>query len=107
MIVHRLRRVGVLLAAAATLLALAAPPLARADAVTDWNRHAASALITSAGQAPPVALLHLAMVHGAVYDAVNSIDRSYRPYLTWAPATPFDSKEAAAATAAYRVLVSI
>ena len=104
---HDLCGLRLLLAAAATLLALAAPPLARADTVTDWNRHAASALITSAGQAPPVALLHLAMVHGAVYDAVNSIDRSYRPYLTWAPATPFDSKDAAAATAAYRVLVSI
>jgi hypothetical protein len=54
-----------------------------------------------------VAVLHLAMVHGAVYDAVNSIDRRYEPYLVSVRARPWFSKDAAAATAAYRVLVGI
>ena len=59
----------------------------------------------NAGQPPPVSVLHFAMVHGAVYDAVNAIDRGHQPYLVQPPSNPTDSKEAAAATAAFRVLV--
>ena len=40
-----------------------------------------------------------------MYDAVNAIDRGHRPYLVQPNANPTDSKEAAAATAAFRVLV--
>ena len=47
------------------------------------------------------------MVQGAVYDAVNAIDRGHRPYLAEPPAGPSDSKDAAAATAAFRVLVGL
>ena len=103
---HGARVIGVVSAAAA-LLALASPARARADAVTQWNLNASNALINTAGQAPPVSVLHLAMVHGAVYDAVNAIDGGYQPYLASPTATPRDSKDAAVATAAYRVLVNI
>jgi hypothetical protein len=103
---HRLRGVGLLLAATA-LFALAAPAPARADTVTDWNINATNALIVTAGQTPPVSVMHLAMVHGAVYDAVNAIDRRYEPYLGAPPARRWYSKDAAAATAAYRVLASL
>jgi len=96
-----------LLGAVAALAALVAPAAARADTVTQWNLNATNALIRDAGQAPPVSVLHLAMVHGAVYDAVNAIDGSHRKYLVSPRARPRDSKDAAAATAAYRVLVSI
>ena len=49
----------------------------------------------------------MAMVQGAV-DAVNAIDGGHEGYLlTSRVATPTDSKDAAAATAAYKVLVSI
>ena len=90
------------------VLALAAPAVARADTVTDWNANASNALFTVAGQAPPVGVLHMAMVHGAVYDAVNAIDGRYEPYLYRGRRGAFwASKDAAAATAAYRVLVSI
>jgi hypothetical protein len=75
--------------------------------VTRWNLNATNALIVTGGQAPPVSILHLAMVHGAVYDAVNAIDGGYTPYLVSPDATPFDSQDAAAATAAYYVLKSI
>ena len=85
--------------------ALAAPGVARADAVTDWNLIASNAIVVTAGQPPPVSVLHFAMVHGAVYDAVNAIDRGHRPYLVQPASNPTDSKEAAAATAAFRVLV--
>jgi hypothetical protein len=87
------------------LVALASPPVARADAVTDWNAIAATSIMSTAGQPPHVAPLSLAMVQGAVYDAVNAIDRGHQPYLVQPPSNPTDSKEAAAATAAFRVLV--
>ena len=90
---------------ALALVALASPTVARADAVTDWNAIASTAIVTNAGQPPPVSVLHFAMVQGAVYDAVNAIDRGHRPYLVQPNANPTDSKEAAAATAAFRVLV--
>jgi hypothetical protein len=54
-----------------------------------------------------VSVLHLAMMHGAVYDAVNAIDRRYEPYLGAPRARWWYSKEAAAATAAYRVLLAL
>ena len=66
---------------ALTFVALASPPVARADAVTDWNLIASNAIVVTAGQPPPVSVLHFAMVQGAVYDAVNAIDRGHRPYL--------------------------
>jgi hypothetical protein len=90
------------------LAALTAPALAAADTVTQWNQNAANALYVTAAQPPNVSVLHMAMVQGAVYDAVNAIDGSREGYLlTSRVATPTDSKDAAAATAAYKVLISI
>ena len=63
------------------LIALTSPTAARADAVTDWNLIASTTIVVNAGQPPPVSVLHFAMVHGAVYDAVNAIDRGHQPYL--------------------------
>jgi hypothetical protein len=104
LLAQRSRRIGLSLAAA-MLLALTASAPARADAVTDWNAHAAGAL--TARQAPTVWTLHLAMVHGAVYDAVNSIDGRHEPYLVKVRARRWYSQDAAAATAAHRVLTSL
>jgi hypothetical protein len=102
----RRARIAVAFAGAAALLALAAPGIARADTVTTWNGHANTALAVTAAQDARVVYLHLAMVHGAVYDAVNAIDKSREPYLVSTRiADPFDSKDAAAAAAAYRVLL--
>ena len=103
----RRTRSAALLLAGAALLAIAASTPARADTVTDWNQQATDALIVTAGQGPTVSVLHLAMVHGAVYDAVNAIDGRHEPYLGAPRARSWYSKDAAAATAAYRVLVSI
>src|SRR5881396_2644121 len=90
---------------ALALVALALSPVAYADAVTDWNANASDSIVVTAGQPPQVSSLSFAMVQGAVYDAVNAIDRGYRPYLVEPNANPTDSKEAAAATGAFRVLV--
>jgi hypothetical protein len=92
--------------------AQAGPP---EEAVLDWNAHASDALINApsaaipgAGQPPQVAILHLAMVQGAVYDAVNSIDGGYQPYLAGVPrASASASRSAAVATAAHHVLVGM
>ena len=76
--------------------------------MTQWNANASNALFVVAGQPPQVSVPHLAMVHGAVYDAVNAIDGGHEGYLlTSRIAQPSDSKEAAAATAAYRVLLHL
>src|SRR5215467_798437 len=99
-------RIRALLIAPA-LVAFASPSVARADAVTDWNLIASNAIVVTAAQPPPVSALSFAMVHGAVYDAVNAIDRGHQPYLVQPPSNPTDSKEAATAAAAFRVLVGI
>jgi hypothetical protein len=93
--------------AAAALCALALPAVAHADAVTDWNEIASAAIVNTAGQPPPVSALSFAMVQGAVYDAVNAIDRRHQPYLVLPAAGRHDSEDAAAATAAHRVLVAL
>jgi hypothetical protein len=93
------------LAASAALAATA--PLARADTVTDWNDTASAAIVGVAKQPPPVAVLSFAMTQGAVYDAVEAIDGRYRPYLVAPAARRSDSEDAAAATAAFRVLSGV
>ncbi len=83
--------------------------------VRDWNRYATNALgnpptapvMPGVGQAPQVSVLHVGMVQGAVYDAVNAIDGGHQPYLGAPAAEPSDSKAAAAATAAYDVLIGL
>jgi hypothetical protein len=93
-----------MLAAIAALCVTLAPTAARADTVTDWNDTASTAIVGVAKQPPPVAVQSFAMVQGAVYDAVDAIDGRYRPYLETPPARRTDSQDAAAATAAFRVL---
>jgi hypothetical protein len=104
-----------LLAATGTSGASSSSSASEDTTVLDWNRHAVEALINmptapvpGAGQTPPVSLLHLAMVQGAVYDAVNMIHRGYEPYLDDLPRAPKSaSKQAAVATAAHDVLVGL
>ena len=66
------------------------------DQVLAWNQYAYNELIVTAAQAPPVAAIHLAMVHGAIYDAVNAIDGGYEPYLGAPSSDGTESKDAAA-----------
>lgn len=76
-------------------------------AVVDWNLTAQNTIVVAAGQPPPVAILSFAIVHAAVYDAVNAIDGGHEPYLGGLEADPSDSKSAAAGTAAFRVLAGL
>lgn len=87
-------------------VALAVPAVASsANEVTKWNEIA----ITTVNAQPPITSapsagsIFVAMVQGAVYGAVNAVDRHGRPYLV-KHSYPKASAEAAAATAAFRVL---
>src|SRR5262249_9043272 len=78
-----------------------------ANVITDWDVKALAAVapMTSLGGTE----LHRAqrligMVHIAMFDAVNSIERRYRPYLVQLPADAGTSQQAAAAAAAAAVL---
>jgi hypothetical protein len=101
---HRRRA---LLGIACLLAALAVSAPARGDTVTHWNAIAASALQSAppagAGQGA-ASTAHLAMVHGAVYDAVNAIAGGHEPYLSSPAALPWYSQDAAVAAAAHGVL---
>jgi hypothetical protein len=97
-------RLGV--AVSATGMALALPALAQADAVTDWNIYANTAIFSN-GPTAHSAALSTAMVQGAVYDAVNAIAGGYQPYLDTPAADPSFSQDAAAATAAYRLALAV
>jgi hypothetical protein len=106
MTLHRIRVSGLLMAATAVFVFAVSLP-ARADTVTDWNAIATTAIATTAGQSPHASTLSFAMVQGAVYDAVNAIDRTHGAYLVAPRARRSDSEEAAAATAAFRVLAAL
>jgi hypothetical protein len=71
--------------------------------ILDWNVNTLGAAST-AGIPPAVTNLYMAMVHGAVYDAVNAITGKYQPYLEGLEADPTASTVAAAAAAAHGVL---
>jgi hypothetical protein len=88
---------------AVALLGLA--PTASADVVTDWNEKAV-AFVVARNMGPPPAERVLAMTHAAMFDAINSIERKYRPYLIQLPADNSVSREAAAAAAAASILTS-
>lgn len=92
-----------LLFAAALLLPRA---VAGADVVLDWNE-LALAHVVAAGQLPPDGARTMAMVHVAMFDAVNAVDRRYLPYAFDERATGDVSPEAAAAAAAHAVLAGL
>ena len=72
--------------------------------VREWNQLAEGVIPTSAGPTLPRTY---AMMHIAMFDAVNSIEGGYTAYRANLPATRFASSEAAAAQAAHDVLVAL
>ena len=113
MVASRFRRIGSVVAlttlfAALGLQALPAAATPVPNQVLAWNDIAYREIITVKAQPPPVSLLNFAIVHAAVYDAVNSIDGGYEPYLgSPSVADAGDSVNAAVTEAAYRVLVAL
>ena len=90
------------------LLALAAlsltGPLAFGDnAVLYWNEQVLNAT-RLARNPPPVASLHMATYHAAIFDAVNGITRTHRGWLVNEPAPAGAEVDAAIASAGFTVL---
>jgi hypothetical protein len=75
------------------------------DPIAAWNE-ISEAAVKTAGHAPPVAALDFAIVHLAIYDAVESIDRRYVRYHALVPGAT-GSLSAAAAKAGHDVLVGL
>lgn len=88
-----------------TLIAASAP-LARADVIMDWNTKA-DAIATEKQILPAPHSRALSMMHVAMFEAINAIDRRYAPYKIVLSADRSTSREAAAAVAAHDVLLSI
>ena len=86
--------------------ALEVRQLLAADMVLQWNDVLLDAIRTDK-TAPPIAARAMAIVQTAVFDAVNSIERQYAPYLTLIDVHPRASQEAAVASAAYECLVAL
>ena len=76
--------------------------------VVQWNR-TLLVIVRTPGAQP--ATIHptrsFAIMHAAIYDAVNAIDGTHKPYLVRLSASHFASQEAAAAAAAHEVLVKL
>ena len=90
-------------------LCVARPCAASSDAILQWNenagRAAMAACLTPAGNPLPESRMY-AMVHLAMHDALNAIDRQSRPYAFDVRVTGPVSPAAALAAAARDVLIS-
>ena len=74
----------------------------KADTITDWDTKATAVASSAALGEREVTIVDLAM-----FDAVNSIERRYQPYLEQLPATGPTSADAAAASAAATALAEV
>jgi hypothetical protein len=82
------------------------------DAVITWSANAGKAAVAAClsptpNGNPPLESRMYAMVHVAIHDALNAIDRRSRPYAYDAHADDAASPDAAVATAAHDVLVPL
>ncbi len=85
-------------------MAMGAPLTAYANVITDWDQKAVAFVV----KMPAYDAQRLVtMVEVAMFDAVNSIEPRYRPYLVQLPAAAGTSQEAAAAAAAGSVLAAV
>lgn len=80
-----------------------------ANPVVQWNRILLGIVRTPGAQPATIhATRSFAIMHAAIYDAVNSIDGTHQPYLVSVSGAPRDaSQEAAAVVAAHEVLVQL
>ena len=72
-----------------------------------WNRVATDAFTPSQGTNPMAQSRTLAILHAAMHDALNAIDRRFASYTPGVAAAPAASVDAAVAAAARDVLVTL
>jgi hypothetical protein len=90
----------------AAILATMVPGSARADMITHWNAKAEAIAIEKRTMPPPNARI-MAILHVAMFEAVNAIDKRYAPYRLALSADKSVSRDAAAAAAAHTVLTVV
>src|SRR5262245_19508603 len=87
-------------------IVLATPVVARSDVIMDWN-----AKVEAIGAEKQLANVPnsraQSMMHLAMFEAVNAIERRYEAYKLTLTADRATSKEAAAASAAHEILVAL
>ena len=86
---------------------LSALPSAQADIIPDWNLITAKTLQTAKAGTGLAQSRVYAIVHGAMFDAVNAIERRYHSYAADLKSPPGASQDAAAAAAAHTVLADL
>jgi hypothetical protein len=89
----------------AATAAMTMPPAAYSDMVTDWNEIAIQTFPSTV--LGPTHARFLGIVHAAIYDAINAIDRKHQVYAIEIKAPLGASMEAAAATAAHDTLIKL
>jgi hypothetical protein len=85
---------------------LAVPLLARADVVIDWNKIAIASAV-AAKQDPAALSRTMAILHTAMFDAMNAVEPGYRPYKVNPSAPAGASMPAAGIAAAHAALASL
>jgi hypothetical protein len=85
---------------------LATPAIAAAHAITEWSEIAVATAAASRHGAVEASRT-TALVHAAIFDAVNAIEGRYTPYRVKATAPAGASQEAAAVAAAHAALVHL
>jgi len=90
----------------ATLFVVTIGVPARADEVTDWNQIMFKAAVT-AGTSPLFMSRNAAIVHSAIFDAINGIERKFTSIHVDATAPRGASQRAAVVEAAYAALLHL
>src|SRR5881392_4228201 len=88
-----------------TAALLCVPEIVDADVVTDWNTIAVNTV--SADRVVNRQSRDMAMVHAAMFDAMNAIRPYYTPAMVSIRARGYASREAAGAQAAHDVLLAL
>ncbi len=81
-------------------------PLPAQNVVTQWNGIASSTIVANGGKPSATSSVWFAYTSIAVYDAVNAVHGKFQPFYYQGSASPWASDEAAAVSAAHRVLVT-
>ncbi|HLZ00418.1 MAG TPA: vanadium-dependent haloperoxidase [Candidatus Angelobacter sp.] len=107
--ISKSRKVSALFAAALFCLVSLAAQQAPVNPVIEWNRTLLT-IVRTPGAQP--ATIHptrsFAILHAAIYDAVNAIDQTHKPYLVHlAGVSKNASQDAAADAAAHKVLLNL
>lgn len=94
------------LVAVVLVMLLTGVELLAQNVVTDWNGVASTTIVAQGGKPSATSSVWFAYTSIAVYDAVNAIHRQFQPFYYAGSAAAGASDEAAAITAAHRVLVN-